>query len=85
MEILKHHNFFMRFIKDALIILNNKIFFSKIKGIKIKIKGRFNGRPRAQNRLIQICYTPPTITKNININYFEKVAFSMNGTFGIKV
>ena len=82
---LKHHNFFIRFIKDVLIILNNKFFFSKINGIKIKIKGRFNGRPRAQSRLIQISNIPPIITKNININYFENVAFSRNGTFGIKV
>ena len=85
MKTLKHHNFFIRFIKDVLIILNNKIFFSKTKGIKIKVKGRFNGRPRAQSRIIQISSIPPTLTKNININYFEKVAFSKNGTFGIKV
>ena len=85
MKTLKHHNFFIRFIKDVLIILNNKNFFSKTKGIKIKVKGRLNCRPRAQSRIIQISCIPPTITKNININYFEKVAFSMNGTFGIKV
>ena len=85
LKTLKSHNFFIRFIKDLLIVLNNKIFFSTIKCIKIRIKGRFNSRPRATNRMIQILYSPPIMTQNININYCEEVSFSINGTFGIKV
>lgn len=85
LKILKSHNFFIRFIKDLLTILNNKIFFSTIKCVKIKIKGRFNSRPRATSRITQILYSPPIMTQNINISYFEEVSFSVNGTFGIKV
>jgi len=85
LKILKKHNFFIRFIKDLLTIFNNKNFFTTIKCVKIKIKGRFNGRPRATSRIIQILYSPSVMTRNININYFEEVSFSINGTFGIKV
>ena len=41
---LKRHNFFLKFLKSTLNIFNNN-YFSKIQGIKIKIKGRFNGVP----------------------------------------
>lgn len=84
-QILKHHNFFLRFIKNALILLNNKVFFSKIKGIKIQVKGRFNGNSRAKNRVIQISKIPPFLKKCSNICHFEKISFSHNGTFCIKV
>jgi len=84
-QILKHHNFFFRFIKNALILLNNKVFFSKIQGIKIQIKGRFNGNSRAKSRIAQISKRPPFLRKSSNISYFEETSFSSNGTFGIKI
>jgi ribosomal protein S3 len=84
-QILKHHNFFFRFIKSALILLNNKVFFSKIQGIKIQIKGRFNGNPRTKTRIIKVSKIPPFLTKSSNIEHFENTSFSNNGTFGIKV
>lgn len=85
LQILKHQNFFLRFIKNALILLNNKVFFSKIKGIKIKIKGRFNGNSRAKNRIIQISRVPSFLKKCSNICHFEEISFTHNGTFSIKV
>lgn len=81
---LKRHNFFLRFIQTALTLFM-KNSFSKLKGIKIKVKGRFNGAPRAKHKLIQIGNGVPVLTLNSNINYAEKTAFTSNGTFGIKV
>lgn len=81
---LKQHNFFLRFIKDALSLFKKNIF-SRFKGIKIKVKGRLNGRPRARNRVIKIANSLPVLTLNSNINYSEATAFTPNGTFGVKV
>jgi len=84
-QILRHHNFFFRFVKSTLILLNDKAFFPQIQGIKIQIKGRFNGNTRAKTRMIQISKVPPFLTKSSNIDHFEEISFSHNGTFGIKV
>jgi len=84
-QILKHHNLFFRFIKSALTLLNNNFFFSKIQGIKIQIKGRFNGNPRTKIRIIKVSKMPPFLTKSSNIEHFENTSFSHNGTFGIKI
>ena len=59
--------------------------FSKCKGIKIKVKGRFNGAPRAKDKLINIKNGVPTLTINSKIDYAETTSFSPNGTFGVKV
>ena len=58
---------------------------NKIKGIKIKIKGRFNGRSRANSQTIKLANGVPLITINSKIDYSETTAFSKNGTFGVKV
>ena len=80
--ILKKHNHFLIFLKRILTILINSKF-SKIKGIKIIINGRFNGAPRAKNRLISIGNIPiQTISKQIN--YYQTTSYTKNGTFGIK-
>ena len=81
---LKHHNFFLKFIKDTLSLFKKNIF-SKFKGIKIKVKGRLNGRPRARSRVIKIANNIPVLTIDSNINYSETTAFTPNGTFGVKV
>jgi hypothetical protein len=80
----KRHNFFLRFIKNVLVLLNNKTF-SKIEGIKIQIKGRFNKAPRARSKTIQIGKDVPALTVKCNINYAETTSFTANGTFGVKV
>ena len=75
---LKRHNFFLKFIKATLNIF-------KSQNIKIKIKGRFNGAPRAKHKLIVIGNGVPVLTLNSNIDYAEKTSFTSNGTFGVKV
>lgn len=80
---LKRHNHFLIFIKTLLnLFINSK--FSKIKGIKIIINGRFNGAPRAKNRLILIGNIPIQTIDNI-IDYHQAISYTKNGTFGIKV
>lgn len=82
---LNYHNFFIQFVKNALSLFSNKIFYSKIKGIKIQIKGRFNNYPRTKTCKIKILKTPPTLTKNVNINFDQRVSYTQSGTFGVKV
>jgi ribosomal protein S3 len=80
----KRHNFFLRFVKTGLTLLkNNKD--SNLEGIKIKIKGRLNGRPRAKHKIITIGNGVPAITLNSKIDYSESVAYTSNGTLGVKV
>lgn len=83
---LKRHNFFLRFVKTALLIfITDKKSASIIKGIKIKIKGRINGVPRAKHKIINIGKGVPNLTINSNINYAEKTSYTSNGTLGIKI
>lgn len=82
---LKRHNFFLKFIKSILTIFILKTFSSKIKGIKIKVKGRFNGAPRAKHKIINIGKDMPVLTIGSKIDYSETTAYTINGTFGVKV
>ena len=80
---LKNHNFFFIFLKRMLnhfIILE----FCKIKGIKINIKGRFNGRPRARTRSI-IAGDVAVQSFNKNVEYLQKTIYTKNGTFGVEI
>ena len=81
--ILKRHKFFLNFLKITLKIFLKK-YFSRLKRIKILIKGRFDGSPRAKTNLL-IVGIPPSLTLNCNINYAESTSFTANGTLGIKV
>ena len=79
----KRHNYFLLFLKRTVIAFN-AIPTSKINGIKIIIKGRFNGAPRSRNRIIQSGQVPLQ-TISSNISYYNTKAFTVYGTFGIKV
>lgn len=79
----KRHNFFIRFLKNALTQFHTKTF-SSIKGIKIQIKGRFNGAPRARHKILEIKNGVPAMTINSKIDYYEASSFTANGTFGVK-
>lgn len=82
-SLLKRHNHFLIFFKTLLIFfINSK--FTKIKGIKIVINGRFNGAPRAKNRLILIGNIPIQTIDN-SVDYYQTISYTRNGTFGIKV
>jgi hypothetical protein len=84
LKTLKNHNFFLNFIKDALLVFNNYVL-SKIKRIQIQIKGRLNARPKAKNRVLKIGKDVSVLTIDSVIDYSEKTAFTLNGTLGIKV
>lgn len=78
----KRHNFFLIFLKQSLILLSQSDF-SAIHGVKIVIKGRFNGAPRARSQTLQIG-TVPLQFLEAKISYSEATAYTPNGTFGIK-
>lgn len=80
----KRHNFFLSFIKTTIKLFNLHNI-GDLKGIKIKIKGRLNGSPRAKHRIINIGKGVPIFTIQSNINYSEAVAYTPNGTFGVKI
>lgn len=82
-SILKKHNFFLTFIRRSLMILANSKY-SLIKGLKIKIKGRFNGAPRSKTRMFKINKLPVQ-TFQTSLDYSQSVSYTSNGTFGIKV
>lgn len=80
---LKKHNFFLTFLKRALIIFLYSPL-SNIKGIKILIKGRLNARPRSSKRLINVGKVSSQSYES-NVFSTKVTAFSILGTFGIKV
>lgn len=83
LSINKRHNPFLIFIKRFLTTMLSKNF-SNATGIKIATKGRFNGTPRARKKLFKYGKIP---LQNIdsNIDYYQAISFTSNGTFGVKV
>lgn len=81
---LKRPNFFLRFLKLTLKTLVVQKF-SKFKRVQIKIKGRFNGAPRSTHKFINVGKKIPVLTLNSKIDYGEAIAYTSNGTFGIKI
>jgi hypothetical protein len=79
----KRHNFFLIFLKQALLLML-KSKFSFAHGVKIVIKGRFNGAPRARSKTIQVGNIPLQFFE-ARISYSQTTAYTPNGTFGIKV
>lgn len=84
LKTLKKHNFFFKFIKDTLKLFNTNAL-SRIKRIKIKIKGRLNARPKAKSRVLKIGKDVSVVRIRSKIDYSDKTAFTSNGTLGIKV
>lgn len=83
MKKIKRHKFFLTFLKQTLIImLDSK--FSVVRGIKIIVKGRLNGVPRAKHKTISIGDIPVQ-TIDAKIDYSEKTVHNSNGSYGIKV
>lgn len=80
---IKRHKFFLTFLKQTLTILSNSKF-SAVKGIKVIIKGRLNGVPRAKHKIITIGDVPvQSISRNID--YSQTTVHNSNGSYGIKV
>ena len=80
---VKRHKFFMTFLKKTLSIFLQSNF-SKVLGIKIKIKGRLNGAPRAKHKIINIGNVPIQTISN-SVDYAESTIHNSNGSYGIKV
>jgi ribosomal protein S3 len=80
---IKRHKFFLSFLKQTLTILSQSNF-SKVKGIKILVKGRLNGVPRAKHKMLTIGDVP---VQSIfaNIDYSQVTTHNANGSYGIKV
>ena len=55
-----------------------------VNGVKIVIKGRFNGAPRARSKIIQVGNIPLQSFK-AKIDYSQTTSYTPNGTFGVKV
>lgn len=79
----KKHNYLLFLIKKTFTILL-KVNFINIKGIQIAINGRFNGAPRAKKKILKLGVVPLQ-SLTADINYHTSVAYTSNGTFGIKV
>lgn len=80
----KKNQFYIFSILKTVIRYGLKSKYSNIKGFKLAVKGRLNGRPRAKKFLLQLGQISVT-SFNSNINYVEKTAYTSNGTFGIKL
>lgn len=83
MKKVKRHKFFLAFLKQTLTVLINSTL-SKVKGIKIVIKGRLNGVPRAKHKIITMGEVPVQSISAI-IDYAQVTAHNSNGSYGIKV
>jgi len=79
----KRHKFFFTFLKQTLTILLESTL-SKVKGIKIMVKGRINGVPRAKHKTITIGDVP-TQSLDANIDYCQLTTQNSSGSFGISV
>ncbi len=80
---VKRHKFFLSFLKQTLTVLSS-FSFSNVKGIKIMIKGRLNGVPRAKHKVITIGDVPVQSISEI-VDYSQITTHNSNGSYGVKV
>lgn len=80
---IKRQKFFLSFLKQSLTILSNSQP-SRIKGVKIVIKGRLNGVPRAKQK-IMIIGDVPAQSISANLDYAQTAIHNSNGSYGIQV
>jgi len=80
---IKRHKFFLSFLKQALTILLNSSP-SQIKGVKIIIRGRLNGVPRAKQKIIVVGDVPAQ-SISAKLDYSQTTMHNSNGSYGIKV
>jgi len=81
--LLKKHNTFITFLKRSLtLIISSKL--SRLKGLKVNLKGRLNGVARARTKNLLIGKVPLQ-TLSHNITYSCVTAYTLNGTIGVKV
>ena len=81
----KKINKFLLFLSRFVILIENSSFYgSKIKGVKLQIKGRFNGVPRSKIRVFEKGRIPLQ-TVSSKINYSLNHINTSYGVFSIKV
>lgn len=80
--IKKQRRFFSFLRKLCTVIITTHLFDTK--GIKITIKGRLNGAPRAKTREIKSGSISTQFFKP-NVSFSKSTSFSKKGTFGVKV
>ena len=80
---IKRQKFFLSFLKQSLTVLSNSDQ-SKVKGVKIVIKGRLNGVPRAKQKIITIGDVP-TQSIAAKIDYSQTTMHNSSGSYGIQV
>jgi ribosomal protein S3 len=80
---IKRHKFYLAFLKKTLTVLLNSTL-SKVQGIKIIVKGRLNGAPRAKHKIITIGDVP-TQRINVSMDYAQTTSHNVNGSYGVKV
>ena len=80
---IKRQKFFLSFLKQSLTILLNSDP-SKVKGVKIVIKGRLNGVPRAKQK-IMVVGDVPTQSISAKLDYSQTTIHNSNGSYGIQV
>jgi len=80
---MRRHNILMTFLRRALTLLL-KSELSSVNGVKIIIKGRFNGKLRAKKQFISIGSIPIQTLKS-SIDYNSSTSYTPYGSFGIKV
>lgn len=85
---LVKHNQFLRLLSQILFTYYKYFFFFKkkkiIKGYRIEVKGKMNGKPIKKKRIIS-SGPMPFSSVNCNISYFFSESFTKYGIFGIKV
>merc|ERR1712224_262199 len=83
--IKKKHNKFLNICNKIMkLSINNKTIKSNLKGIKICIKGKFNGRLRAKTKMLQIGTI--CLQKTLSLVDFSSIkTITPDGTFGIKI
>lgn len=80
----QYNKFFFNFIKKCLKSFKKENSL-KTNNIKIQIKGRLSRSSRAKKMVFRIANKLPILTIKANVDYSEKVAYTSNGTVGVKV
>jgi len=79
---IKRQKLFFAFLKQTLSVLIDSNL-SKVKGIKIIVKGRLNGVPRAKHKIITIGDIPVQ-SINEELDYSQTTVHNSSGSYGIK-
>lgn len=80
---IKRHKFLLSFLKQTLgFLLTSNL--AKIKGVKIIVKGRLNGVPRAKHKIL-VVGDVPVQTISSKLDYYQTTTHNSNGSYGIKV